>query len=162
MEVNNRFLVKIKRIHSDALMPKYEHPGDSGADLCSVIDCILQPYQRKAIPTGLCAEVSPGYELQIRPKSGLALGNGITVLNTPGTVDSGYRGEIKVILINLGTEPYSLKKGQKIAQLVMSPVLYANFEEVEELSESKRGSGGFGSTGIGQWENNSFEKDSPI
>ncbi len=149
MAEDNRFLVKIKRIHIDAQMPSYENPGDSGADLRSVVDCILQPYERKAIPTGLCAEVAPSFELQIRPKSGLALGSGITILNTPGTVDSGYRGEIKVILINLGKEPYSLKKGQKIAQLVVTPVIYADFEEVEELSESERGSGGFGSTGIG-------------
>ena len=145
----SRFLIRLKRIHNDAHIPRYEHPGDSGADLFSVVDCVLQPFERKAIPTGLCAEVPPGFELQIRPKSGLALSNGVTVLNTPGTVDSGYRGEIKVILINLDTEPYSIRKGQKIAQLVVTPIIYADFEEVEELSETKRGSGGFGSTGIG-------------
>lgn len=148
MMAGNQLLVKIKRIHMDAHMPKYEHPGDSGVDLYSIIDCVLQPFERKAIPTGLCAEVPSSFELQIRPKSGLALSSGITVLNTPGTVDSGYRGEIKVILINLGAEPHYIRKGQKIAQLVVAPVIYADFVEVEELSESQRGSGGFGSTGL--------------
>ncbi|SRR6266851_452795 len=143
-----RFVVKIKRIDPEARIPSYEHPGDSGADLYSVVDYVLQPFERKAIPTGLCAEVPVGFELQVRPKSGLALGSGVTVLNTPGTIDAGYRGEIKVITINLGSEAYHIKKGQKIAQLVMAPVIHADFEEAGELSESKRGAGGFGSTGI--------------
>ena len=148
MTVNDRFPVKIKRLHANARLPRYEHPGDSGADLYSVVDDILQPFERKAIPTGLSAEVSAGYELQVRPKSGLALNSGITILNAPGTIDAGYRGEIKVILVNLSAEPYAIKAGQKIAQLVVAPVLYADFVEVEELAESKRGTGGFGSTGL--------------
>jgi dUTP pyrophosphatase len=148
MADDKRFLVKIKRINNDAHVPRYDYPGDSGADLYSVVDCVLQPFERKAIPTGLCAEVPSGFELQIRPKSGLALNNGVTVLNTPGTVDSGYRGEIKVIVINLGTEAIYIQKHQRIAQMVVTPVISAVFEEVDELSESKRGAGGFGSTGI--------------
>ena len=139
--------VKLKRLHPDARLPRYEHPDDSGADLFAVADCVLQPFERQAVPTGLAAEVPPGFELQVRPKSGLALGSGISVLNTPGTVDAGYRGEIKVILVNLGAELYQVRKGQKVAQLVLAPVLHARFEEVPELSDTLRGAGGFGSTG---------------
>lgn len=141
------FEVRIKKLHPDARMPRYEFPGDSGADLFSVVDLTLAPLARAAVPTGLAAEVPLGYELQVRPKSGLALNRGLTVLNTPGTVDSGYRGEIKVILINLGEEPVEIKKGQKIAQLVFSPVVQTAFTEVEALADSDRGAGGFGSTG---------------
>ncbi|MFH1561895.1 MAG: dUTP diphosphatase [Nitrospirota bacterium] len=143
-----RCVIKIKRLCSFIQIPKYAHIGDSGADLYAIEDCLLQPFERKAIPTGLCVEIPDGFELQVRPKSGLALDSGITVLNTPGTIDSGYRGEIKVILINLSSEIYQIKKGQKIAQMVVSPVIHAEFGEVEELSESKRGTGGFGSTTI--------------
>ena len=141
-------VVKIKRLDPAAQMPRYEYPDDSGGDLYAVADCTLGPFERKTIPTGLCAEVPPGFELQVRPKSGLALEKGITVLNSPGTIDAGYRGEIKVLLINLSSEPYRIKKGRKIAQIVMTPVIHADFKEVEELSESKRGRGGFGSTGV--------------
>jgi dUTP pyrophosphatase len=140
--------IKIKRIHPDAQRPKYEHPGDSGADIYSIEDYILMPFERKAIATGLCAEVPDGYELQVRPKSGLSINSGITVLNTPGTVDSGYRGEIKVILINLSNESFQVKKGHKIAQIVITPVIIADFLEVDELSKSERDTSGFGSTGI--------------
>lgn len=141
-------MIKVKRLDPAARVPRREHPDDSGADLYSIVDYTLKPFERKAIPTGICAEVPPDFELQIRPKSGLALEHGITVLNTPGTIDSGYRGEIGVILINLGSEPYQLKKGQKIAQLVAVPVSHADFQEVDELPESDRGTGGFGSTGL--------------
>ncbi|RMD95582.1 MAG: dUTP diphosphatase [Calditrichaeota bacterium] len=141
-------VVKIKKLYPQAQLPQYAHEGDSGADLFSIIDCVLEPGQRKAIPTGLAAEVPRGFELQVRPKSGLALNYGVTVLNTPGTIDFGYRGEIKVILINLGSKPYPVQAGQKIAQLVVAPVAYADFQQVEELSETDRGSGGFGSTGL--------------
>jgi dUTP pyrophosphatase len=146
----NNCVVKIKKLHPDAIVPQYAHEGDSGADLFSTIDYVLQPMERKAIPTGVSAEIPKGFELQVRPKSGLALKNGITVLNTPGTIDFGYRGEIHAILINLGSEPYSIKIGQKVAQLVAAPVAYARFEVVEELSETSRGDGGFGSTGLGK------------
>ena len=142
-------VVKIKRLKPAAQIPRYEYPDDSGADLYAIEECTLQPLERKAIPTGLCAEVPVGFELQVRPKSGLALESGITVLNTPGTIDSGYRGEIKVILINLGSESYQIRKGQKIAQLVAAPVVRVDFREVERLSESGRGIGGFGSTSGG-------------
>ena len=143
-------VVKIKKLHPEAIVPQYAHEGDSGADLFSTIDYTLQPMERKAIPTGLSAEIPKGFELQVRPKSGLALKNGITVLNTPGTIDYGYRGEIHAILINLGSEPYIIKAGQKVAQLVAAPVAYAKFEVVEDLSETSRGEGGFGSTGLGK------------
>ncbi len=143
-----RCLIRIKRLCSFAQIPKYAHIGDSGADLYAVGDCLLQPFERKVIPTGLCVEIPAGFEGQIRPKSGLTLNSGITILNTPGTIDSTYRGEIKVILINLSSEIYQIKKGQKIAQIVVSPVIHAEFKEVEELSESQRGPKGFGSTTI--------------
>ena len=141
-------LIKIKRLSSLAQIPKYAHIGDSGADLYAIEDCPLEPFERKIIPTGICVEIPDGFEGQIRPKSGLALDSGITVLNTPGTIDSTYRGEIKVILINLSSEIYQIKQGQKIAQIVVSPVIQAEFKAVKELSESKRGTGGFGSTTI--------------
>jgi dUTP pyrophosphatase len=140
--------IKIKRLVPHAIAPKYEHPGDSGADLYSTLDQTLAPLERAAIPTGLSVEIPVGYELQVRPKSGLALKQGLTVLNTPGTVDAGYRGEIQVILINLGSEPIEIKQGQKIAQMVLAPVVFGSFEDVEELTTSQRGEGGFGSTGI--------------
>ncbi len=140
--------VKIKSLHPEAHTPHYAHFGDSGADLLSTEEVVLEPMQRLAVGTGLAAEVPLGYELQVRPKSGLALKSGLTVLNTPGTIDFGYRGEIKVILINLSQEPYRVEKGQKVAQLVVAPVAYADFEEVEELSDTTRGAGGFGSTGL--------------
>lgn len=143
------FVVKIRTLHPEARIPRYEFPEDSGADIYSIVDCTLNPFQREAIPTGLSAEVPVGYELQVRPKSGLAARSGITVLNTPGTIDAGYRGEIKVILINLDSEPFHVKKGQKIAQLVVAPVIHASFQEVSQLTETGRGEGGFGSTGRG-------------
>jgi dUTP pyrophosphatase len=142
--------VNIKRTHQDASLPEYAYMGDSGADIFSVEDCILQPMERRAIATGLTAEIPIGFELQVRPRSGLALKTGVTVLNTPGTIDSGYRGEIKAILINLGSEPYQVTKGQRIAQLVLAPVYPAVFEEVEYLTPSERDTGGFGSTGGSQ------------
>ncbi len=148
MTPNNRVIIKVKRLIFDAKLPRYEHPGDSGADLIAVTDYTLQPMQWFAVPTGLSAEVPIGFELQIRPKSGLALKHGVTVLNSPGTVDAGYRGEIKVILLNLGSEPFHISRGQKIAQLVVAPVAWGQFEEVDELIQSQRGNSGFGSTGI--------------
>lgn len=145
---NPHCIIRIKRLDPTARIPQREHPDDSGADLYSIGDYTLQPFERKAISTGICAEIPSGFELQTRPKSGLALERGITVLNTPGTIDSGYRGEIRILLINMGSAPYQVKKGHKIAQLVALPVAYADFQEVDELSDSKRGIGGFGSTGL--------------
>jgi dUTP pyrophosphatase len=148
MVFDDRVIVKIKRLIPEARIPEYEHFDDSGADLVAVADYHLNPLERAAVSTGIAVEIPLGYEIQIRPRSGLALKHGITVLNTPGTVDAGYRGEIKVILINLGSEPFYISQGQKIAQMVISPVVRGMFTEVESLTESQRGMGGFGSTGL--------------
>jgi dUTP pyrophosphatase len=139
--------IKFQKLHPDAQVPSYAHIGDAGADVYSVTEVILQPQHRAAIPTGLAVDIPIGYEIQVRPKSGLALKYGITVLNSPGTVDAGYRGEIQVIVVNLGTEAYTFTKGQKIAQLVLKTVLQAQYIE-GELGTSDRGIGGFGSTGL--------------
>lgn len=140
--------VKIQRLVPEAQVPQYAHPGDAGADLVAVVDCVIPAGQWLAVPTGLSAEIPIGFELQIRPRSGLAFKKGVTVLNAPGTIDAGYRGEIKVILINHGPEPFEVKVGDKIAQLVVASVVTGLFEEVQELGDSQRGSGGFGSTGV--------------
>jgi dUTP pyrophosphatase len=140
--------VKIKRMSPEAKIPQFQYYGDAGADLYAIVEATLQPLERQAIPTGISVEIPIGYELQVRPRSGLALQHGITVLNTPGTIDFGYRGEIKVILINLGDAPFHITKGLKIAQIVLAPVAQAIYEEVVELSETERGGRGFGSTGL--------------
>ena len=139
--------IKFQKLHPDAQIPSYAHTGDAGADVYTVTDVTLEPLKRAAIPTGLAVDIPIGYEIQVRPKSGLALKHGITVLNSPGTVDAGYRGEIQVIVINLGDEAYTFTKGQKIAQLVLKPVIQANYVE-GELGTSDRSIGGFGSTGL--------------
>ena len=129
--------------------PVYATPQAAGSDLSARLDSdlVLQPGDRAAVPTGLVFEIPPGYEGQVRPRSGLALKHGITILNTPGTIDSDYRGEVKVILVNLGSEPYTVHRGDRIAQILFSPVIQAEFIPVMELNESERGDGGFGSTG---------------
>ena len=139
--------IKFQKLHPDAQVPSYAHTGDAGADVYSVVEVTLQPSDRAAIPTGLAVDIPLGYEIQVRPKSGLALKHGLAVLNSPGTVDAGYRGEIQVIVINLGNEDYTFVKGQKIAQLVLKPVIQAQYIE-GELGTSDRGVGGFGSTGL--------------
>jgi dUTP pyrophosphatase len=139
--------IKFQKLHSDAQVPSYAHIGDAGADVYGVAEVTLEPQKRAAIPTGLAVDIPIGYEIQVRPKSGLALKHGITVLNSPGTVDAGYRGEIQVIVINLGDEAYTFAKGQKIAQLVLKPVIQASYVE-GELGTSDRSVGGFGSTGL--------------
>ena len=139
--------LKFKKLSSAAIIPSYTHPGDAGADLVAIDTHTLTPGQHMAIPTGLAAEIPIGYEMQVRPKSSLALKYGITLLNTPGTVDAGYRGEIKVILINLGQSAFEISPGQRIAQIVIAPVVQAEFVVVESLGDSQRGDGGFGSTG---------------
>jgi dUTP pyrophosphatase len=141
-------MVTIKIKKEGGRVPAYAHHGDSGMDLFSAEECVLKPGQRKLISTGLKIEIPLGYEAQTRPKSGLAINHGITILNTPGTIDSGYRGEVKIILMNLGDTDYAVKKGAKIAQLVISKVEMAEIVEVETLSETARSEGGFGSTGI--------------
>nr|MBW0176081.1 dUTP diphosphatase [Candidatus Fonsibacter sp.] len=133
--------------HKD--LPKYETVGSSGLDLIANIDkeIILKPNERALVATGLSVAIPENYEIQVRPRSGLAAKNGISVLNTPGTVDADYRGEIKVILINLSLENFKIEPGQRIAQMVLCPVVKAELVEVDTLPESVRGSGGFGSTG---------------
>ena len=140
-------IIKFKKLSPGAIIPSYTHPGDAGADLVAIENHVIEPLQRLAVPTGLAVEIPQGYEMQVRPKSSLALHHGITLLNTPGTVDAGYRGEIKVILINLGQQVFEISPGQRIAQIVIAPVIQAEFTVVESLSESQRGGGGFGSTG---------------
>lgn len=132
-----------------ATIPAYAHPGDAGADLTAAIKSpiILYSMERKAIPTGISVAVPDGYELQVRSRSGLALNAGVIVANSPGCVDSGFRGEVKVILINLGDKPYTIEPGMRIAQAVISPVTRAVFRTVAQLDETVRGTGGFGSSG---------------
>ncbi len=140
--------VKIKRLAAGAILPSYVHEGDAGMDVYANEDCELKPLERRLISTGVAIAVPPGYECQVRPKSGPAVKQGISVLNTPGTIDSGYRGEVKVIVINLGQEPVMIEKGKKIAQLVFSRVEHAALKEVDELDTTTRNDGGFGSTGL--------------
>lgn len=141
--------ILIKKLHSDVNIPKYETKGSSGLDLEAYIekDLRLLSGERKLVPTGVSVAMPNNFEIQIRPRSGLAYKNGISVVNTPGTIDSDYRGEIKVLLINLGTEAVTIKKFQRIAQMVICPIIKANLKEVQELPETIRGAGGFGSTG---------------
>lgn len=138
----------VEKINEKAIIPFQAHKGDAGMDLFSIEEAFLKPMERKLIHTGIRIQLPLNTEAQIRPRSGLALKNGITVLNTPGTIDEGYRGEIGIILINLGTEEFKVEEGMKIAQMVIKPTLSLDVEEVVELTETSRGEGGFGSTGI--------------
>jgi dUTP pyrophosphatase len=131
----------------DLPLPSYASDGAAGLDVVAAEDLTLAPGQRHAVATGFAFAIPPGFEVQVRPRSGLALKNGITCLNTPGTIDEDYRGEVKVILANLGDAPFEVRRGERIAQLVPARVLKARFEEVEALDETSRGAGGFGSTG---------------
>ena len=140
--------LRFKRIHPDAALPAYAHASDAGMDVRSVESLTIPAKGRALVHTGLVMLLPPGYEAQVRPRSGLALKNGVTVLNTPGTIDSGYRGEVGVILINLGAEPFVVEKGMKIAQLVVAPVAQAEIVEVSAVDATDRGAGGFGSTGV--------------
>ena len=140
--------VTFKKIHPDALLPGYAHPGDAGMDVCACEAATLQPGERRLVRTGLVIELPGGTEAQMRPRSGLALKHGITLLNTPGTIDEGYRGELGVILINLGQEPFEVRPGMRIAQMVIAPVLRVEVTETHDVSETTRGAGGFGSTGV--------------
>ncbi len=142
--------LKIKKLENfKGELPKYHTPGSSGFDVRAQLDelLILQPMQRALVPTGLSFEIPLGYEIQARPRSGLAAKAGLSLLNTPGTIDADYRGEVKIILVNLGQETITLHDQERIAQLVICPVVLGEFEWVEELSSSERGAGGFGSTG---------------
>ena len=140
--------VKVLRTDPAAQLPDYAHPGDAGMDVRSIEEVTLAPGARALIHTGLVLMLPPDAEAQVRPRSGLALKHGVTVLNTPGTIDAGYRGEVGVILINLGAKPFVVEKGMKIAQLVISRVTQADIVEVASVDETDRGAGGFGSTGI--------------
>ena len=140
--------LRIRKLHADAVLPRYAHgpDEDAGMDLCAVESALLEPNVPQAVPTGLSLELPPGFEAQIRPRSGLAFKHAISVPNSPGTIDPGYRGEVKVILINLGRQPYQVSKGDRIAQMVI-----ARYEAVEieegDLTDTARGDGGFGSSG---------------
>lgn len=131
--------------------PAYASQGAAGADLCAAVrdDHVLAPGARALIPTGLMIALPPGHEAQVRPRSGLAAHHGLSVLNTPGTIDSDYRGEIHVILINHGSAPFTVERGMRVAQLVVAPVVQASFMAVDQLPPTERGASGFGSTGLG-------------
>jgi dUTP pyrophosphatase len=144
--------IKIKRLANgqDLDLPAYATAQSAGMDLCAATttDLVLQPGERKLVPTGIALALPAGFEAQIRPRSGLALKNGVTLLNSPGTIDADYRGEVGVILINLGQEAFTVSRGMRIAQMLIAPVSQAQFDLVDDLDETARGEGGFGSTGL--------------
>ncbi len=142
--------ILIKRFSKDVSLPKYKTDGSSGMDLTANNDSSidLEPGKTAIIPTGISVAIPKNFEIQIRPRSGLAAKSQISVLNTPGTIDSDYRGEIKIILINLGSKVFTVNKGERIAQMVLCPLVKAKLKEVNNLDETKRGTGGFGSTGL--------------
>ena len=139
--------VKVKKLVPHAVLPSYAHPGDAGLDLCAAERAELEPGCSAMVKTGIAIELPPGTEGQVRPRSGLARKHQVTVLNTPGTVDEGYRGEVGVILINHGTSTFTVEPGARIAQMVVKPVLRVAVREVNDLTDTSRGAGGFGSTG---------------
>jgi dUTP pyrophosphatase len=138
------------RTEGKAGIPSYESEGAAGADICACLDgdMLIEPGAVALVPTGIFIEVPPGYEAQIRPRSGLAIKHGITLLNTPGTIDSDYRGEVKIIMINFGKEHFTVKNGMRIAQMIFAKVYKGDFVITDSLSSTKRGSGGFGHTGV--------------
>jgi len=144
--------VRVTRLaHAAGLpLPSYASTDAAGADVCAALEAelVLRPGARAAVPTGLCVEIPQGYEMQVRPRSGLALRDGIGLLNSPGTIDADYRGEIKIILVNHGNQDVLVKRGDRIAQLVLAPVVTGIFEDAETLTPSERGEAGFGSTGV--------------
>jgi dUTP pyrophosphatase len=140
--------VPVVRLDPDLPLPSYAHPGDAGADLVTAVDVTLRPGERSLVPTGIAIAVPEGYVALVHPRSGLAARHGLSIVNTPGTIDSGYRGEVKVLLVNLDpAEPIELRRGDRVAQLVFQRVEQAAFAEVEVLPDSVRGVGGYGSTG---------------
>lgn len=142
--------LRVRCVCPEGLLPGYQSPGSAGADLqaCLAEPLILAPGERRSVPTGLRLQIPPGFEAQVRPRSGLALRHGVTVLNSPGTIDSDYRGEVCVILVNLGAEPFTVRPRDRIAQLVFAPVARASFQAAADVAHSRRGAGGFGSTGV--------------
>ena len=140
-----------KKLSSEAIDPKYNYEGDSGFDLYSTEEIVVEPFGRALVPTGLAFDIKDGYEIQVRSKSGLAINQGLFVLNSPGTIDNGYLGEVKVIIFNTNKDPFTIKKGMKVAQAVLSPVVngkWVNLELRKDLGNKDRNSNGFGSTGI--------------
>jgi dUTP pyrophosphatase len=150
----NRIEIALARLpHSDGLpLPHYQSALAAGLDLIAAVSAdapiVIAPGERALIPTGIAIALPPGFEAQVRPRSGLALRHGVTVLNAPGTIDADYRGEVKVILVNLGTEPFEITRGMRIAQLVFAPVVRASLTQASSLDATQRGEGGFGSTGV--------------
>jgi dUTP pyrophosphatase len=144
--------LRIQRLaHAEGLpLPRYESAGAAGMDLsaANAEPVVLEPLGRALLPTGLVLELEPGFEAQVRPRSGLALKHGVTVLNSPGTIDADFRGEVQVILVNLGTEPFTVTRGMRIAQMVVAPVTHVSIVAVESVNETARAGGGFGSTGL--------------
>ena len=142
--------VKVKKLHPQAVIPSYMTEHAAGMDLCTVIEApiVLAPGERTLLPTGLAIEIPPGFEGQVRPRSGLALKKGISLVNSPGTIDADYRGEIGIIIINHGVEPVEFLPGDRVAQLIVAPVTQATLVEADELNDSVRSSGGFGHTGV--------------
>jgi len=149
MSAHSPIPVEVRRLpHGEGLaLPAYATDGAAGIDVVSAEDVTIAPGERHPVATGLSLAIPPGYEIQVRPRSGLAFRHGITIPNTPGTIDSDYRGELKVLLINHGTLPFAIARGDRVAQLVLAPVVQAGWVEVEELDATERGDGGFGSTG---------------
>jgi dUTP pyrophosphatase len=140
--------ISIRRLDPDLPLPSYAHPGDAGADLCSAVDLTLDPGERALVPTGIALALPEGYVALVHPRSGLAARHGISVLNTPGTIDAGYRGEVRVCLVNTDLhEPFAVRRGDRIAQLVVQRFETATFVEAADLPTSARGDGGYGSTG---------------
>jgi dUTP pyrophosphatase len=140
--------LQVQRLDPEVPLPAYAHPGDAGLDLASAAAVELAPGERVAVPTGLAVAIPPGWVGLVHPRSGLARRHGLTVANAPGTIDAGYRGEVQVLLVNLGSEPVALQRGDRVAQLVLQRVGTAHVVEVPELGTSARGAGGFGSTGL--------------
>ncbi|MDP8927336.1 MAG: dUTP diphosphatase [Actinomycetota bacterium] len=140
--------LRVKRLDASVRLPSYAHPGDAGLDLCAAADVSLAPGQRAAVPTGLAVAIPEGWVGLVHPRSGLALQHGLTVLNAPGTIDAGYRGELKVLLVNLGDEQVSIPRGARVAQLLLQRVGLALVVETDCLDGTVRGVGGFGSTGL--------------
>lgn len=145
-------MVSVKfKVNEGAILPEYKTSGAAGADVCAFLPegpVTIKKGSYAMIPTGLFCEIPDGYEIQVRPRSGLAFKNGITVLNTPGTIDSDYRGELRILLVNLGNQDFVINDKERIAQIIVSPVLQAKFEAVKDLSSTERGTSGFGSTGL--------------
>ena len=142
-------VLKVRRLRPDAVLPRFAHPDDSGMDVCACEDLVRAPGARAKVPLGLAFQPPPGTEIQLRPRSGLALRSGISMVNTPATIDEGYRGEVCAILINHGDEPFHVEKGMRVAQIVVCPVLRPEIVETDALDGTARGAGGFGSTGVG-------------